>query len=1729
MDYDAPGLEVGFQIDTGGSFANLERLEGAMDAAEQRITRDAAMIERATGGMVQLGGATAQVTAFGNAADRASQTAARELARVEKAGEKLVASFDRQTAAFGMTRAELRGMKAEAAALAAEQQGLIELAGRIRAAEADLWGKEAFAARQESIARTNAAEDAAGREERALRRVNEQLREREKLDALMQDNFGVGRASAVSGGATFSALAERERGLELVQQEVAKQREMNSVLAERARIQSALERTTGVGAPRATDMGATYSALAARAAEEEAQAQTVAANATRRAAEEHARLAKAMQESHGAQMADAQAADALRLSTDPLYAATKRLNDAIAESTRLYQVGATPPAEYARQQEVLTGRLREAAGEHDRAAKAARGNAFAMRQLAIQMPDIVQGLLTGQKPMTVFIQQGGQIAQIGMMAEGGLKGFAAQIGRAALAFVPFAAAAAVAGVALWRWHEQVEKDAGLKTYADGLGLTQKEMKKLGDVGITTGDVLAGVGKTITDALSLDGVGGKIMDKLFSPDDAKQVQGFVASIYGVFVGGYNAITELWSEIAPAIGAYVSGAAKAAAGFFQPVVDAAKWVGNGVISLFSDIYNKVVGWVKALGAAVAPMFAAVGDTQTASTLSNLGAKLGSVFGKAYSNATQDFITGSNNVVTKIGENTVSSAQKRLKAEADKIKADRTPRAAKPDRHAEMLERESDAIEAQIRNLYKLAAAYKVSDGAALIAEARVKAESKAIKQRADVEAAVDREIRLSIAQRVSDAAKADAATRAQANAQAEVNRMVEAGLIPSERAGELVRERIADLPLLAALQAATDRKMLAEVEKINAALTDQRKARADLRAEQEKAAFDATMGAGANRLAELREEQRLVAATDMERTRGMARVRAEQEAAAKTYGSADAKRYIDQQVEIAEAQQRLIEGQNDWNQSLRFTADLFDAIDQSALAAARGMSDAFGSVGTALGDVLTITTGYYSADSRLREERDKNIREAGNSEAAVARENRLYALRSSSLQVNAFGNMATAAKGFFKEGSTGWKVLSGAEKAARAVEFALSVRAIAQDAIETGSKLASGAARTAANAVEAVTKAIASLPFPANIAAGAATIGALAAVGVSIAGSLGGGGRNNLPKANNGTGTVLGNPEAQSESIRRALDGLKDVDLLMLSTSRQMAASLRSIEDQIGGVASLVVRAGNVNADLKVNEGFQKNLIGSVLSKIPLIGGILGGLFGSKTETVGGGLYGKAQSLGGILNSGFDASYYSDVKKTSKFLGITTGTKYSTQYTGADAGLENQFTQILREFNNAIVAAAGPLGVATVDITSRLNGMVVDIGKIDLKGLSGEQIQEKLTAVFGATADRMASGAFPGFERFQKVGEGLFETVVRVSSTVEQVSASLAQLGTSAVSLGIDAKVGLAAQFESLSDMTSAIGSYADAFYTPAERNAAKLAQLGTVISGLGVKMPETLATFRALVEAQDLTTAAGRATYATLIQLGPAFADLKGSMEGAKSAADILAEREGLNRQLLELAGDTAALRELDLAKIDVSNRALQQQVWAVKDAQEAAKAAEELRNAWASVGNSIMDEVKRIRGLNGADGAGSYASLLGQFNAATEMARAGDQEAAKSLPGMSQALLKAAADTASSRQELDRVQAQTAASLEATLAMIERVASTSGAASAERMLEAMQMAPGAGAGTSEDEQQSRMATMGDELAALRREVVGLLTDVKSNTGRVAKTMDNVTLENGGAAISTVAA
>ena len=80
----------------------------------------------------------------------------------------------------------------------------------------------------------------------------------------------------------------------------------------------------------------------------------------------------------------------------------------------------------------------------------------------------------------------------------------------------------------------------------------------------------------------------------------------------------------------------------------------------------------------------------------------------------------------------------------------------------------------------------------------------------------------------------------------------------------------------------------------------------------------------------------------------------------------------------------------------------------------------------------------------------------------------------------------------------------------------------------------------------------------------------------------------------------------------------------------------------------------------------------------------------------------------------------------------------------------------------------------LSANTDEVKKKLQESVIDLGKIDLKGLDGEQIQEKLEAVFGAAADNLAQQGFAGLDDFQQVGEGYYETLIRVASSVEQAS-------------------------------------------------------------------------------------------------------------------------------------------------------------------------------------------------------------------------------------------------------------------------------------------------------------------------------------------------------------------
>lgn len=152
-------------------------------------------------------------------------------------------------------------------------------------------------------------------------------------------------------------------------------------------------------------------------------------------------------------------------------------------------------------------------------------------------------------------------------------------------------------------------------------------------------------------------------------------------------------------------------------------------------------------------------------------------------------------------------------------------------------------------------------------------------------------------------------------------------------------------------------------------------------------------------------------------------------------------------------------------------LQVLADELKLIDGLAQDAARGMADAFGETGRAMGDLLTVMTGYQSrlAEINLAESEFRLNGAQADRERTMA-------------QIQNYGDLTNAAKGFFKEGSDGYKVLHAAEQGYRLFQFAMAIQSMMLDTQQTTSSVGNSMTRGAAAAAEGAARIFAMLgPF------------------------------------------------------------------------------------------------------------------------------------------------------------------------------------------------------------------------------------------------------------------------------------------------------------------------------------------------------------------------------------------------------------------------------------------------------------------------------------------------------------------------------------------------------------------------------------------------------------------------------------------------------------------------
>ncbi|SFD83265.1 DUF4214 domain-containing protein [Massilia yuzhufengensis] len=643
------------------------------------------------------------------------------------------------------------------------------------------------------------------------------------------------------------------------------------------------------------------------------------------------------------------------------------------------------------------------------------------------------------------------------------------------------------------------------------------------------------------------------------------------------------------------------------------------------------------------------------------------------------------------------------------------------------------------------------------------------------------------------------------------------------------------------------------------------------------------------------------------------------------------------------------------------------ELSNFLDPSrAQSFGEALRESFGSAGTAISKL----TGNLDGFARRQAEFDKRREQAAEAYRSGLHSEQTYLQNVSRLnemetksRLSGYGDMASAAAGFFGEQSKGYQALMAVSQVFHAAELAMTLAELVPKGISAVLSQGSGDPYTAFGRMAAMAAVVAGL-------------------GVAIGGVSGGGKPvSQQRQETQGTGSVLGNPTAKSESISRSLEMIEDASFQGLSISNDMLSALRNIESNIGSFAALMVQTSGITGNY--GSGLTKDVfdskaigiggaaggavigaaagayvgmgtsyigallggplgmaLGSVLGAVigkTFIGKALGKVFGGKQTVEDSGFTMDKVAYGEVLTGHLKALQYADVKTDG---GWFRSDKTNTQSTPLDADGIRQIQQVLTSLYTTVHEAGQMVGLSGDEFASKLDGFEVDIGKISLKGKKDDEIQKELEAVFSKVGDDLARFGAAGLERFQQVGEGYLETLTRVATGYQTVAVVSESLGMTFSAVGfesVEARERLLSLSGGMQEFASAAESFLANFYTDEEQVNALRGRLKPTLDQYGIETgaEDSLKQFRKVVTGLDLTTAAGAQAYATLMQIAPAFKQI------ADVDAAMFEERAELQERLDELTLTSTQLATKAGAKINERNKALYDEIQATLLAQDA--------------------------------------------------------------------------------------------------------------------------------------------------------------------------------------------
>lgn len=1566
MDEDGASLSVGFVIEP--SYAGLLEMQRVMDSTEGKILASTKRVEQATGGMINGSSAVAQITAIANAATKAERETRREKILTEQAIERAIKQIDREASAVGRTKEQQRAARVEELALAAARQGNTDAADRL-----------AGSYRRLGLAQKAIAEDRLAEETRAA----------------------------------AAALRERERAEAAV----------TAQLMERSRLEGALQRITGANQPRATEAGATFSALAAQAAEEEARAVRQAAIAHQMFEARVRQGVQAMKEHEAAQEASARAAQAqaaaaerLRAAIDPAYAAQQRFNREMAEARALVSAGAISLDEYVAKLRMEQTALDASANAKERITAGAGQMRQALQGASFQVQDLITQVSMGTNPINALAVQGGQLAGQFALVEGK----AGAVGRFLIGPWGLALTAATM-VAAPFIDKLIKSNNALDDAVDKLKKDAKETEANARAKEVFGNTVEGVTAAIHEqkrALDASADSHKtaarrsLESALANQDDMRKIREKTAALY-----------ELAAAQLEAARTQTFGAAGGAGAGMAVTVYARQ---------AEDLRKK---------AAEARKAATVADSNVERTMGarlvELARERSTAEGRINAEYDKRIRLRERELVAAKRGNEVYAETLRLEALRSRD-LDRAREAERGSRVAPMRQSGRNIDLSEARGIVESVGGRVTSDLRSRATQQRLYDKYMAYKAGTGPWAAL--------------AAKPGTSNH-------ELGQAIDVAKGQGVSLQELVKAfRARGVQLTEFLDEGSHYHLA--WKKVGAVARQESAAQAEAAAEQREALRNA------KRLAEERKEL-----MDLANRPFMLPNQEENTFSLQHLGGPD----------LQGAETSAFQGYLDGvAEQMRMLAD-------QANVTGNALAEAFGRPGAVLADVMDGFADYQAQRAAMVAQ--------GMDEAEMNK-------RLGTLQARNTAQAISGVKSLFKEKSTAFKVMSAIEKAYAAWQAAETIASMVRDTAKTVSAVANSATRATAAGTEGIASQ-SKLPFPYNIAAMAATGAALIAAGVAIFGGGGGGGGAAPPPSAEdlqkqaGAGTVLGDSKAKSESIARSLELVAANTNRDLEFSNDMLKALRSIDTSIARMAGTVARQVQISGGLFDTSG--QNL-GTNSKK-----GFLG-LFGGSTTTRS--LYDlgmtlDAASVGSILAGGVTGSTYQTIeaiKKKKGFLGIGGGTKtyYDTTYGTVDPAITSAIQGVVRSLRDGLVTGANLIGLEGA--SAILDSIQVNLGKISFKDMTGAEIEDQLNAVFSSIGDTMAGSLLPSLGSMQEIGEGLFETFMRVAKQYQSVDVALQSIGRTfgAVGLGsIAARDALVKLFDGLDGFIEATDFFRDQFLTEAEQMAPIVAAVRGELGRLGLVGVTTREQFKQAVLGLDLTTVAGREMYASLMKLAPAYDKVIDYQEKASKASTEAVDSfrrlaEGLRKYRDTLfgmeTGSADAYVRLRNRFADTTSLAAQGDKDALGRLESDGKAFLEVARANASTYEQYQRDVALVArgvdaGIVAADEAADYAQLQldALKNAVSILTNISVSSAATAAALQNDALAAAAASTAASAP---------ASSASSTAAL-----------------------------------QTKIDELIDEMAAMRAENNAGLAAIAGSNERAARTLEGVTAEAGGNAFA----